>query len=292
MRWFGVLLGSVELFAAELAVGDRVGAADVARHFAVGDAAHFQRVQAAEIGDLLEGQRGVVHEPDGGRLRHQDVSGHNVFPCGGNEGARPFGRAVKPIYRPFRVEMKRDCRRPEFAALAHARVVQRVRSRSRPISARPDAMDSSSAPGLDPRPARSGRWKIAAHSRTQRGAAGQEHPVDLAGAGWRRRGPHPQPSSMRASSGAIQPSNWLRFTPPTRANRAGLEAELREILRRQRLLQPGDRAVELVAVVLVESLTSRAIFSGSTASRTRRRISRMSRLARIRASWSQRAKAA
>jgi hypothetical protein len=68
----------VQLFAGQLAVADRVGAADVARHFAVGDAAHFQRVQTAEVGDLFKAQRRVVHEPDGGRLGHQDV-GHAVL---------------------------------------------------------------------------------------------------------------------------------------------------------------------------------------------------------------------
>ena len=63
--------------------------------------------------------------------------------------------------------------------------------------------------------------------------------------------------------------------------------------RRQRLLQPRDRAVEAVAVVLVQRLDQAA--RSSPARRPRApgvRISRMSRLARIRASWSQRAKAA
>jgi hypothetical protein len=68
----------VELFAGQLAIADRIGAADVARHFAVGDAAHFQRVQITEVGDLLEAQRRIVHEPDGRRLGHQDV-GHAVL---------------------------------------------------------------------------------------------------------------------------------------------------------------------------------------------------------------------
>jgi len=92
---------NVAIWGAELAVGDGVGAADVARHFAVGDALHLQRVQPAEVSDLVEGQRGVVHQPDGGRLRHEDLGGHFSGP--GNEGARPFGRAGDVVpYRPKR----------------------------------------------------------------------------------------------------------------------------------------------------------------------------------------------
>jgi hypothetical protein len=35
---------------------------------AVGDALDLERVQAGEVGDLLEGERGVVDQPDGGGL--------------------------------------------------------------------------------------------------------------------------------------------------------------------------------------------------------------------------------
>ncbi|MNR28361.1 hypothetical protein D3C85_1456830 [compost metagenome] len=73
----GVVLRLLQLFARQLAARDRVHAADVAGHVAVGDAAHFQRVQAAEVGDLLERKRGVVHQPDRGGLGHQDV-GHGA----------------------------------------------------------------------------------------------------------------------------------------------------------------------------------------------------------------------
>ena len=41
-----------------------------ARDVAVGDALHLEGVEAAELGDLVEGQRGVVDQPDGGRARH------------------------------------------------------------------------------------------------------------------------------------------------------------------------------------------------------------------------------
>ena len=44
---------------------------------AVGDRLHLERVQPAEVGDLLEGQRGVVDQPDGGRLGHQGRGGRS-----------------------------------------------------------------------------------------------------------------------------------------------------------------------------------------------------------------------
>jgi len=101
-----VVLGLVQLFAGQLAVDDGVGAANVARHVAVGDAAHLKRVQAAEVGDLLKRERGVVHQPDRGGLGHQDV-GHGH----GSRRLRPekrafestapdlFGRAREGLYR-------------------------------------------------------------------------------------------------------------------------------------------------------------------------------------------------
>ena len=49
--------------------------------FAVGDRLHLERVELAEIGDLLEGQRGVLDQPDGGRLGHQwNCRAHNPLP--------------------------------------------------------------------------------------------------------------------------------------------------------------------------------------------------------------------
>jgi hypothetical protein len=73
----GRVLGRLfQLLAGQLTVGDRVGAADVARHFAVGDPFDLQMVQAAEIGDLFEGEGGIVHQPHGGGLRHEDLIGH------------------------------------------------------------------------------------------------------------------------------------------------------------------------------------------------------------------------
>ena len=63
--------GALELLAGELAGGDRVEALDAGRHFAIGNAAHLERVQLAELGDLLEGQRGVLDQPDRSGLGHQ-----------------------------------------------------------------------------------------------------------------------------------------------------------------------------------------------------------------------------
>src|SRR6185437_185573 len=72
----GVLLRRLDLLAGELARRHGVLALDTFRHVLVGDALHLQRMQAAEFGDLLEGQRGVVDQPDGGRLGHKWFVGH------------------------------------------------------------------------------------------------------------------------------------------------------------------------------------------------------------------------
>lgn len=66
-----VLGGALKLLAGELAGGDRVEALDAGGNFAVRDAAHLERVQLAELGDLLERQRGVLDQPDRGGLGHQ-----------------------------------------------------------------------------------------------------------------------------------------------------------------------------------------------------------------------------
>ena len=68
---FGIVLRLVDLLARQLPGQDRVEALDPLRGVAVGDRLHFKRVQLAEIGDLVERQRGIVQQPDGGRLRHQ-----------------------------------------------------------------------------------------------------------------------------------------------------------------------------------------------------------------------------
>ena len=69
-------LGPGDLLARQLAGHDRVHALDALRGFAVGDRLHLERMQPAELRDLVEGQRGVVDQPDGGRLGHQQRIGH------------------------------------------------------------------------------------------------------------------------------------------------------------------------------------------------------------------------
>ena len=72
--------------------------ANAGRDLAVGDALHLERMQFAEIGDLIEGQRGVLDEPNGRRLRHQRGVAHRKFSLdvghGGNVGAAPPGAAT------------------------------------------------------------------------------------------------------------------------------------------------------------------------------------------------------
>ena len=70
-RVAGVCLTLGDLLAGQLATGDRVKALDALGHVAVGDALHFEFVEVAEFGDLLEGKGGVLNQPDCGRLGHQ-----------------------------------------------------------------------------------------------------------------------------------------------------------------------------------------------------------------------------
>ena len=66
----------VDLVLCQLVVGDRVKPFDASCHIAIGDALHFQLVKTAKIGDLFEGQRGIVAKPDSGRLGHDRFVGH------------------------------------------------------------------------------------------------------------------------------------------------------------------------------------------------------------------------
>jgi hypothetical protein len=50
----------------------------------VGDRLHFEDVEPAEFGDLLEGERAVLDQPRGGRMRHQGL-GHWHFSGNTNE---------------------------------------------------------------------------------------------------------------------------------------------------------------------------------------------------------------
>jgi hypothetical protein len=69
----------LDLLAGELAGLDRVEALDALGGVAVGDRLDFERVQLAEIGNLVERQRGVLHQPYGGGLGHQRLSRHGTI---------------------------------------------------------------------------------------------------------------------------------------------------------------------------------------------------------------------
>ena len=103
--YFGAGLADFSSSAWRLTIAcDGIDAADVAGDVAVGDAADFQRMQTAEVGDLLEAEGGVVDQPDRSGLGHQNVA-HGAFvpvgwgpPNGGSasvgyDGAPPFDRA-------------------------------------------------------------------------------------------------------------------------------------------------------------------------------------------------------
>jgi hypothetical protein len=66
----GIQLGCGDLLARQLAGGNWIHAFDAMGHVAIGNALHLEHVQAAELGDLLEGKRGVVDQPYSSRFRH------------------------------------------------------------------------------------------------------------------------------------------------------------------------------------------------------------------------------
>jgi hypothetical protein len=72
--------GGRDFLARKLAGGHRVEALDALRGFAVGDCLDLERVKFAELGDLIEAQRGVVDKPDGGRLWHEKLLCHEYNP--------------------------------------------------------------------------------------------------------------------------------------------------------------------------------------------------------------------
>jgi len=61
-------LAALDLLRRRLAVRHRIEALHLVRHFAVCDGLDLERMQLAEIGDLLKGQRGVLDQPYGGCL--------------------------------------------------------------------------------------------------------------------------------------------------------------------------------------------------------------------------------
>src|SRR6185437_7438351 len=66
-----VLLAALDLLEGELAIGDRVEPLHLHRDLAIGDRLDLERMKAAELADLVEGERGVLDQPDGGGFGHQ-----------------------------------------------------------------------------------------------------------------------------------------------------------------------------------------------------------------------------
>src|SRR5215813_6281691 len=64
----GVGLSLLDLFARQLAGQHRIETLDALRRIAVGDRLYLERMQVAELRDLIERQGSVLDEPDGGRL--------------------------------------------------------------------------------------------------------------------------------------------------------------------------------------------------------------------------------
>src|SRR5215475_15027268 len=61
----------LDLLAAELACEHGIEALDALRRIAVGDCLHLEWMKLAKIGNLIERERGVLDQPDGGCFRHQ-----------------------------------------------------------------------------------------------------------------------------------------------------------------------------------------------------------------------------
>ena len=72
----GILLGRGDFLARQLPGRNRIVALDAGRHLAVGDSLDLERVQFAELGDLVEAQRGVLDQPYRRSLGHQRGFAH------------------------------------------------------------------------------------------------------------------------------------------------------------------------------------------------------------------------
>ena len=70
----GVALPLLDLLEGEFARTQRIAPGELGRGGVVGDRLHFQDVQAAKFGDLLEGQRRVLDKPAGRRMGHERLS--------------------------------------------------------------------------------------------------------------------------------------------------------------------------------------------------------------------------
>src|SRR5690606_30698715 len=75
----GILLCALDLRTLELVRRDGIHALDAGSHLTIGDALHLQFMKAAKFGDLLEGQGGVLDQPDGSRLGHEGIFLHDFL---------------------------------------------------------------------------------------------------------------------------------------------------------------------------------------------------------------------
>ena len=116
-------LALVDLFLRKLVVRDGVEPFHACRHIAIRNTLHFKFVHAGEIGDLLEAQRGVVYQPDGGgpghdRFGHVIISLTRMRPLSANLSRRlkrlPFGGRVTVVGELGRYIVEKACQeKPE-----------------------------------------------------------------------------------------------------------------------------------------------------------------------------------
>ena len=89
----GVVLRLLDVFARQLPGEHRIETLDALGGVAIGDRLDFEWMQFAEVGDLVERQRGVLDQPNGRCLRHQQRMGHGNLPRQNLPGRPPAGEA-------------------------------------------------------------------------------------------------------------------------------------------------------------------------------------------------------
>ena len=135
-----IVIAAGDFVARQLAGDDRVHALDALRRFAVGNGLHLERMQRAELRDLVEGKRRVVDQPDGGRLGHQQRVGHEqillVRPRpGAGGGLKPPNRENRGVYNRFRPVSQRFWTSERQAQNKTRRTcVRRARNRRREVA--------------------------------------------------------------------------------------------------------------------------------------------------------------
>jgi hypothetical protein len=82
-----------KLVTGELTGYDRIASDDALNPLIVCDGLHFERVELAEIGNLVERQSCIFNQPDCGRLRHKGLGRHDKFSL---RSSRPRGQSLLP----------------------------------------------------------------------------------------------------------------------------------------------------------------------------------------------------